>query len=269
MALVNMLVNCVGLYTKYLLKFSSVLLFLAISLGSNVASAQTNRVTISVVSQGEIKVDAGLSTPSRSWSFRNAYAGVLGIAERVDDFRAIAGSSQDARAKKIATGEFRSDLDATRITYKVRVSEINAASVSHVSWLTNDYGVLMLADLLPQDFTSLSIRFGLPEGWQIETSDTRPDEKAVFLVGRSLRKTSTTFEQMPFDPVVAGAWKFKDDAALKAAGKVLKKYVELTGYRLASRSTIMIAPLPVAVGSMKWRAETRGSTVLLLIDPAA
>src|ERR1051326_4512677 len=87
MALVNMLVNCVGLYTKYLFKSSSVLLFLAISLGSNVASAQTNRVTISVVSQGEVKVDAGLSTPSRSWSFRNAYAGVLGIAERVDDFR--------------------------------------------------------------------------------------------------------------------------------------------------------------------------------------
>ena len=31
----------------------------------------------------------------------------------------------------------------------------------------------------------------------------------------------------------------------------------------------MIAPLPVAVGSTKWRAETRGSTVVLLIDPAA
>jgi len=31
----------------------------------------------------------------------------------------------------------------------------------------------------------------------------------------------------------------------------------------------MIAPLPVAVGSTKWRAETRGSTILLLIDPAA
>src|SRR5215510_10962877 len=31
----------------------------------------------------------------------------------------------------------------------------------------------------------------------------------------------------------------------------------------------MIAPLPVKVGSTKWRAETRGSTVVLLIDPSA
>jgi predicted metalloprotease with PDZ domain len=31
----------------------------------------------------------------------------------------------------------------------------------------------------------------------------------------------------------------------------------------------MISPLPVAVGSVKWRAETRGSTVVLLIDPLA
>ena len=31
----------------------------------------------------------------------------------------------------------------------------------------------------------------------------------------------------------------------------------------------MIAPLPVAVGSVKWRAETRGSTVVLLMDPQA
>jgi predicted metalloprotease with PDZ domain len=74
---------------------------------------------------------------------------------------------------------------------------------------------------------------------------------------------------MPLDLVVSGTWKFKDSDALKTAGKVLKTYLELTGYKLPDRSTIMIAPLPVTVGSTKWRAETRGSTVLLLIDPAA
>ena len=234
-----------------------------------VRASPQSRITISIITPGEIAVRADLYSPSRSWSFRNAYAGVLGIAERVDDFGAITGSGQDVRAKKIATGEFRSDLEATRITYKVRLSEINAASVSHVSWLTSDYGVLMLADLIPQDFTNLSIDFELPKDWQIETSNTQVDEKAVFLVGHSLRKTSTSIEQMPLDLVVSGAWKFKDANALKAAGKVLKKYLELTGYRLPGRSTILIAPLPVQVGTTKWRAETRGSTVLLLIDPGA
>ena len=255
------------MYITFLSK-SPFLVFL-ILLSSNFVGAQTNRVTISVSNQGQIKVDAKLSDPVRSWSFRNAYAGVLGIAERVGDFRAITSSGQDAGARKIATGEFRSDLDATRITYEVKVSEITAASVSHVSWLTSDYGVLMLADLLPQDFKNFSIDFGLPPGWQVETPNTRLDDKAVFLVGRSLRKSSSTIEQMPLDLVVSGAWKFKESAALKAAGRVLKSYWELTGFRLPGRSTIMIAPLPVAVGSTKWRAETRGSTVLLLIDPSA
>lgn len=240
-----------------------------ILLSANIVTAQTSRVTISVNNTGQIKVDAELSTLSRSWSFRNAYAGVLGIAGRVYDFHAIARSGQDAGAKKIATGEFRSDLDAARISYKVKVSDVTAANMSHVSWVTSECGVLMLADLLPEDFTNLSIEFELPPGWQIETTNTRLDEKAVYLVGSSLRKTSTTIEQMPLNLVVSGAWKFKDSSALKAAGKVLKRYWELTGYRLPGRSTVLIAPLPVAVGSTKWRAETRGSTVLLLIDPAA
>ena len=51
--------------------------------------------------------------------------------------------------------------------------------------------------------------------------------------------------------------------------KVMKNYLELTGFRLPGGAFIMIAPLPVKVGSTKWRAETRGSTVVLLIDPAA
>src|SRR5689334_32583 len=281
-----MLVNCRRLYTNSLLKsrretekwpqingdlrrFAFICGLLIVS-SVNAGAAQVHsRVTISISDALEVRIEAELPKPIRSWSFLNAYAGVLGIAERVDDFRAITGSGQDAGAKKIATGEFRSDLDATRISYKVKVSEITAANVSHVSWLTGDNGVLMLADLLPQDFTDPSIDFALPAGWQIKNSNTRLDEKAVFLVGRSLTKTSTTIEQMPLDLVVSGAWKFKDSAALNVAGKVLKKYWELTGYRLPGRSTVLIEPLPVAVRRTKWRAETRGSTVLLLIDPAA
>ena len=248
---------------------------------ANVVSAESDshsRVTISLLTPGEAAVQVETYSPSRSWSFRNAYAGVLGIAERVYDFRATTSSGQDAGGRKIATGEFRSDLDAKRISYKIRLSGPTAADVSHVSWVSGDNGVLMLADLLPQDLTNVSVEFVLPAGWDIGTSSSRLDqtryevvapEKAVFLVGRAIRKTSNTIEGMPLDLILSGAWPFKDTAALKIAGKVIKEYLELTGFSLKGRSTIMIAPLPVAVGSTKWRAETRGSTVVLLIDPAA
>jgi hypothetical protein len=241
-------------------------------------AAVPSRVTITVATTGEVRVEAELSSPQRSWSFRNAYAGVLGIAERIDGVRAVQGSGQDAGVKKIATGEFRSDVDARRISYTVRVSTPTPADVAHVSWLVGDRGFLMFADLIPRDVESLSVEFILPPGWTAESSTT-PDvnghytvlepEKTVFFTGRSLRKTSNTVEGMRLDTVLSGTWSFKDADASKAATRVMKKYLALTGFKLPGKSTIMIAPLPVSVGSIKWRAETRGSTIVLLLDPVA
>ena len=223
------------------------------------------RVTISVVTPGEVKVEAELTVPARSWSFRNAYAGALGFAERVKDFRATG-------AKKIASGEFRSDQDATRITYTIDLSSATAADVPHVSWLTAGHGFLMFADLIPRDIESLSAEFKLPPGWTIESSippdkdgsyEVLEPEKAVFIVGNSLRKTSNTNLEL----VVSGTWPFKDNKALDAATQVMKQYTALTGFTLPGTSLITIAPFPL--GGSKWKAETRGATVILLIDPAA
>ena len=238
---------------------------------------ESTRVTISVLPAGEARVDAE-SSPRRSWSFRNAYAGVLGIAERIENFQAFSNSGEDPRLKKIATGEYRSDLDATRISYNVRLSQPTPRDVSHTSWIADERGFLMFADLLPIDFESVSVVFRLPADWAVASSITprlnghygvtAPD-KAVFFVGRSLRKTSKNVNGMNLDTVISGAWPFKDAEAIKAAIRVLNHYHALTGFKLPNKSAVFVAPLPVTVGSTKWRAETRGSTVVLLMDPAA
>jgi hypothetical protein len=257
-------------------RLSATLIFLCVP----VIATQTNGqrlVTITMLTAGEVRVEAHSLSSERSWSFRNAYAGILGIAERVQDFRAVTRSDQDAKATKIATGEFRADLDASKISYRVNLSKPGAGDVSHVSWIAGDYGLLMLADLLPQDFTNLSVRFELPPEWSVSSS-THGDgrmfqvvapEKSIFFIGRSLRKAVKNVDGMPVTTVLGGTWSFKDGAVLSSAGKVMKKYLELTGVRLPDGAFVMIAALPVKVGSTKWRAETRGSTVVLLIDPAA
>jgi hypothetical protein len=236
-----------------------------------------HQVTINMSSSGELRIEAQSSTPGNSWSFRNAYAGILGIAERIDDFRATTSSEQDAEAKKIVTGEFRSELPANKISYRVNVSKPNAAGVSHVSWIAGDYGLLMLADLLPQDFTNVSLRFNLPGNWGVTSSSSGyanlyqvvAPEKAIFLVGRLFRRANQTVDDVSVTTVIGGSWPFSERDALGAATKVMKSYLELTGYKLPDGAFIMIVPLPVKVGDTKWRAETRGSTVVLLIDPAA
>ena len=235
------------------------------------------QVTIKMSPSREVLIEARSTTSADSWSFRNAYAGVLGIAERITDFRATTSSEQDAGAKKIATGEFRSELPASKISYKVDISKPTAADVSHVSWIGSDYGLLMLADLLPREFTSVAIRFELPGGWGVNGPNSGDanlyqvvaPEKAVFLVGRLFRKAQGAVNDIPVTTVIGGSWPFKERDALGAATKVMKSYRELAGYKLPAGVLIMIAPLPVKVGNIKWRAETRGSIVVLLIDPDA
>ena len=232
------------------------------------AQVQT-RVKVTVASPQEVIVQTHLFSPSRLWSFRNAHAGVLGIAERIDRFQA-----NGIYVRMIAVGEFRSDVDATQIDYVVRLRRPTPADVAHVSWLNEDHGFLMLADLLPQGTEAISVEFVMPKGWTIQSAIepdangqyqvSEPDD-AIFFVGGSIRKSS----KKELDSFVTGTWPFKDSVAMKAAARVMEKYVELTGYRLPVRPMIMIAPLPVATGVTKWRAQTRGSTVLLLMDPQA
>lgn len=235
-----------------------------------------SHIAISMPVSGEVRVEAELSSPARSWSFRNAYAGALGIAERVGDFRATGSSGQDAGAKKNAAGEFRSELEATRITYTVKLSQPRASDVPHVSWLADDRGLLMFADLIPQDIETLSADFTLPTGWTVESSlvsnangryRISEPQKAVFFVGRALRKTSNVIDGVSVDVVLSGeSWPFKEDEALQVAQTVLKKYLDLTRFKLPDKSAVMIAPTPIA-DTQGWKAETRGSTVVLLANP--
>jgi len=269
-----------GLYTKYLRKALTEIgwffVFLLILLSSTVVSAQSNRhsyVEISISSPGQIKVVAQLSEPVNSWSFRNAYAGVLGIAERIQDFRAV-----DAVVEKAAVGEFRSDRKTSRISYTVKLPKPTLADVSHFSWLDEDRGFLMFADLIPLEVQSVSAAFGLPPGWTMESSwshnvdevwEVTEPEKAVFFLGRDLRKSSTKVEGMPLDVVISGKLPFKERDALESATSVMQRYFALTGFRLRERSAIVIAPLPIKDRNTTWKAETRGSTVVLLINPDA
>jgi predicted metalloprotease with PDZ domain len=260
------------------LKLVQILCVLISAACVSVSADGRSRVKISIPAVGQIRVDTELSTPARSWSFRNAYAGALGLAERVDEFQAFTASGKDVSAKKSATGEFRSDLEAGRISYTVRLSNPRASDLPHVSWLAEDRGFLMFADLLPVEIASLSAEFVLPTEWTVESSmvpdanrryEVSAPEKSVFFLGRLLRKASKIAGGMTLETVVNGAWRFNEDAAMNAATEVMEKYLALTGFRLPGKSVIMIAASPVALGNSIWKAETRGSSVVVLMDPAA
>lgn len=255
-----------------LLALSTLLLSLV-----SIASAQT-RVTISILNSGELRIEADKLPPSQTWSFRNAYANALGIAERVHEFKAFEDLFQLPEVNKIAVGEYRSNLAANRIAYSVKLSKPVSTGWSHVSWLAEDRGYLMLADLVPRDLERFSLRFNLPAGWTVESTlvpaangefKVLDAVKGVFFVGSSLRKVSANLGASALDVVLSGKWSFKDSEALKAATRVMQKYLSITQFKLPGKPMIMISSPPIQPKKNEWWAETRGSTVALLMDPGS
>ena len=80
------------------------------------------RFNISISNPGELRIEADRLPPSSTWSFRNAYANALGIAERIDEFKAFGNLSPVGELDRIAVGEYRSSLPANKIAYSVKLS---------------------------------------------------------------------------------------------------------------------------------------------------
>ena len=248
---------------------------------------QTLKAKVTIApSLTEIRIQVDSDTAAQEWSFRNTYAGVLGLGERIEHFEAIGKAGESLPVRKITAGEYRSDEKVTRISYSVKLElPSRPGDFAHVSWLTDDYGFLMFADLLPQMFGKAAspeqgvlIELETSVDWHVRSAIV-PNEKnqylvmdpesAVFFVARSLRASTKMVELMEVEVVSSGVWPFADAEVLKVAAKVIGKYFEITGFRLKQKSVVMLAPLPPSQSTSFWRAETRGSTVVLLLDPRA
>lgn len=257
------------------------LLFIAIFSVSASAQAQFQRPEVKLsVSQPDLaKIAIRPRHALQTWSFLNSYAGALALGDRVQNFQAYSPNSDPVSLKRIAAGVFRADHPLIAVTYEVRLTPKSAKNAAHVSWLTSDGGVLMLADLLPQEVTqegSIDALFELPAGWQIQPSMSlsRPlmyliDDpvNAVLSVGPSVKASFKKIDETKLEVAVSGNWSFDEKRVTDAATKVLKKYLQLTRFKLPN-ARVLIAPMPLG-GSDKWQAQTRGSTLLLLLDRRA
>lgn len=202
----------------------------------------------------------------------------MNLGSRIHDFQARGTTAESTAVRNVAPGEFRTDELAHVVSYKVRLGVPDVRAVAHVSWLTPQNGLLMFADLLPRELEKpILANFKLPDAWTLETAVPQDKNwfvvddptKAVFLIGQPVKAVFKTVEGMKFDFAFNGNWSFKEEHVAKSASSVLMKYFELTGFRLPKRSMVLIAPIPSANSDVRWTAETRGSTVILLLDPRA
>lgn len=233
--------------------------------------AITADITVVSVSPARVRIKVELRPEVRALSFRNAHAGVLGLAEKIENLEARDANGAVVPIRKSA-GEFQSDEKFSRVSYEVNLAATMAPSQkSHVSWLTVDRGLLMLGDLLPvfAGKTSAQVRLSAPRNWSVHSNLSRQREEfltddasnGIFLIGTSI----TQKKQNELSLVRASKWPFSDDEAMKVARAILVEHSKVTGFELPNQAVVMLLPYPGDVGSETWSAETRGNTVVLLL----
>src|SRR5688572_15965693 len=122
----------------------------AFLLFTNTAVAQVENATITIVPEsGTARVEVS-GVPQKSWSFRDTYAGVLGLGRRVRNFHAVDTPGARNTVRELAPGHFELGAAASSVSYEVDLSPPSrAADAAFVSWLTKEGGILRLSDLLP------------------------------------------------------------------------------------------------------------------------
>ena len=249
-------------------------------------NAQTLNAQISIASvvPARIKIDARLPSATNALSFRNTYAGVLGLGERIATVEGIRDNGEQVRAQKLAPGEFQATEKFSHFIYEVNLAgPLRPAQLSHVSSLNPDQGVLMLADLLPQSTknsegpVSTVVKVDVPIGWTVASNarnegpqfSTEDPETTVFLIGPSLREKHHQLATTKLSIIASGKWPFSDNDAIKIAGQILQEYSRVTRFDLKRNAVLMLAPYPGEVGPDNWSAETRGNVVVLLLGRKA
>lgn len=252
-----------------------------VACGSVPALAQQVGVVIRVLPESN-HVAVEVSGPPRSaWSFRDSYAGVLGLGNRVERFAALDDSGAEISTRKLAPGQFDSAKTASRFRYEVNLTpRLGRADSARISWLNQQRGLLMLADLLPiisdenpREHAAI-VRFQAPESWAVQSNDQESSQtavtvsdidRAVFAVGNNLRISRMTESGMSFRLITDGEWAFADADVMEMTSRILKAHREVFGAMPAKQGTLILFPFPGPAGASQWSAETRGATVTLLL----
>ena len=148
-----------------------------------------------------------------------------------------------------------------------------------MSWMTKEYGLFMLGDLLPQfgdgPLREIDLTFESPPGWSIASSSepvekgryhvSRPD-KAVFLSSPSLREQRKRVGTTDVSVVSGNGWAFTDRDLMGIVAKLIGEYGRMTRRPLPGRVSLQLIPFSGSVGPDRWSADTRGRSVVLIME---
>jgi len=216
----------------------------------------------------------------KNWSFANSIAGAENLGARISGLNLSDENGGAIVFKKFIDGEYLAENRATVWSYQINLNPLlNIAAMAHVSWVSDEQGILMLGDLLPQfraennKLIRAKIKFDLPKNWKIFSSEKKLGEniflvsnveKAIFFVGKNLREKQISADKTSLDFAVSGEWNFSDEEAFKMAGDVFEEYRNLFGEVPAEKVQVSLVRFPKQTKFGRWEAETRGANLTIL-----
>ncbi len=259
-----------------------ILLFATVGAATS-GSAQSLSVTVEVLpgAPGRLLMQ-GSGARRQTWSFRDSYAAVVGLGNRVRAFQLFDANGKQIAVRRIAPGQFESSEPGTKFKYELELTPPSRpADAAFTSWLTPERGMLILGDVLPElpsaRPATVNARVVVPSGWsayasdtgklvtQIETTDA---DRSVVVVGKKIRAATRAILGKPFTMLTDGNWAFADDDAVDMVRSVLELHSKNIGPLPCESASLMLLPFPQASGANKWSAQTRGCTVTLLLNAA-
>ncbi|MDQ3754126.1 MAG: hypothetical protein M3371_05275 [Acidobacteriota bacterium] len=243
---------------------------------ASAADGKVAQTAISIVSLSppRIRVEGQLADETTNWKFLKEYAGVSNLSDRIENLRVFTADNSVVPVRKLKPDEFESAGPASRFSYEVNLRPpASSVDAAHTSWLTAEYGALMLDDLLPQAVRHTCLRVAMPPDWKLHTSepqsaggcfDVRHTEKAMIWVGRQTREYQGRGRSISFTFITQGKWSFADEDLVHSISAILKEHESVAGATPFKHALVIVAPFPTPTDAHRWSAETRGNTVLLL-----
>ena len=201
----------------------------------------------------------------------------MGSQRRVNDFQLFGTDKEKIPVKKFADGEFVGNEKGGSFKYQMDLRLPKSQTVmAHISWMAENYGLVMLNDLLPQfskSKISARVRFKLPDGWRVSSNEKILGENdflvedirnGVFLIGDQWRTIKSEGKGAEINLYTLGKWKFEDAEVLAMADSITSEYSKIFGIKPAERNSIFLLPFAKNIGQGRWQAETRGKNITIV-----
>jgi hypothetical protein len=113
--------------------------------------AQTLEVKINVSPEtSKVSIEGKVPNARKDWVFIDSYANANNLAARIENIKLFNGQSEKNFKRQIS-GVFTTEAEVNRFTCDVRLDfPANVAQAAHISWLTEERGLIQLGDVLPE-----------------------------------------------------------------------------------------------------------------------